>query len=102
MLVIKISLLLLISFQDLWLSVLHKKLVGRGVIGVSQLASNKGHIRIYCHCTHPQQLIQGLGAVTVFGLNLQASNVELSLQGTNNVSSVHRYILQGETGLQSR
>jgi hypothetical protein len=77
--------------------------VGQGVLGATQLSNNnKGPVRIYCHCTAPNALFTGLGAVTIFGLNLRASSVELSLQGTHNVSSVHRYILQGENGLQSR
>jgi len=89
-------------FQDFWVSVLYKKLVGTGVVGVSLLRDKRGPVRIYCHCTEPSALHPGLGGVTIFGINLLADAIELSLQGTHNVSSVDRYILQGETGLQSQ
>ncbi|XP_059468626.1 heparanase-like [Neocloeon triangulifer] len=92
----------LIPNPDFWVSILHKKLVGTGVVGVTLLNDFKGPVRIYCHCTEPSALHPGLGAVTIFGVNLLPDAIELSLQGTHNVSSVDRYILQGESGLQSQ
>ncbi|XP_065342829.1 heparanase-like [Cloeon dipterum] len=92
----------LVPNPDFWVSILYKRLVGTGVVGVTLLKDFKGPVRIYCHCTEPSALHPGLGGVTIFGINLLSDAIELSLQGTHNVSSVDRYILQGETGLQSQ
>jgi hypothetical protein len=84
-------------------SLLHKALIGRGVLDVEQNYNNNTHIHIYCHCTnhHGAQLFGETvsykhGAVTCFGISRSSTKTKITLklgsQGKWN-DEVHQYML---------
>lgn len=52
---------------DWWISVAFKTFVSEKVL---QFQSYTGNVRLYAHCTPEKSLIDQVGAITIFGMNL--------------------------------
>jgi hypothetical protein len=81
-------------WQDWWVSVLYKKLVGLGVLNVvgddimeTSCPGEQGHVRLYCHCTHQS------GAVTLFGVNIMNRETQVMVTGLPKSDTVLAYML---------
>jgi hypothetical protein len=89
--------------QDFWVSLLHKALVGRVVLGVKHGQSNDSHIHMYCHCTnyHASALFGEAvsykpGDITCFGVSHLSTTAKINLKLGSNVEwtdEVHQYLL---------
>ncbi|XP_063237070.1 heparanase-like isoform X1 [Bacillus rossius redtenbacheri] len=83
---------------DWWLSVLYKRVVGRGVL---RAPLPTGDVRLYCHCGPP-----GVPhSLAVFGANLGQRSALVQLEGAARprpASAVLAYVLTGQHGPLSR
>lgn len=89
-------------WQDWWVSVLYKKLVGPGVLNVigdnataTSCSGEQGHVRLYCHCSRLE------GAVTLFGVNIMTRVSEVIVTEPQTSESVLVYELTADI-LRSR
>ncbi|KAL0281439.1 UNVERIFIED_CONTAM: hypothetical protein PYX00_002426 [Menopon gallinae] len=58
---------------DYWISLVHKRLVGRKVLRVKfSRKSKEKHLRLYCHCL--KKITNATGGVVLFGMNLSNSS----------------------------
>lgn len=106
-------------FQDYWVSVLHKALIGSEVLDIKILTGNKTRIETVAHCTKmsPFDPNEGIlapeyrynrGAITVFGVNMGSESVKISLKtGEKQSLPLHQYFLtassrqNGKTAVRS-
>jgi hypothetical protein len=89
--------------QDLWVSLLHKALVGRVVLGAKHSHSNDTRIHMYCHCTNDRaSALLGKavsyepGDITCFGVSHLSTTVKINLKlGSTGkwTDEVHQYLL---------
>jgi hypothetical protein len=89
-------------WQDWWVSVLYKKLVGLGVLNVvgddikeTSCLGKRGHVRLYCHCARQR------GALTLFGVNLMNRGSQVVVTGLPTSDAVSAYVLTAKI-LRSR
>lgn len=79
-------------YQDYWASLLHKTLVGRGVLETRiRRHSDNDNVHYYSQCTKRSALYDK-GAVTIFGVNLTPGTVTANLKGLD-IKTLHKYIL---------
>jgi hypothetical protein len=90
-------------WQDWWISVLYKKLVGFGVLNVvtddimeTSCVGEQGHVRLYCHCAHQH------GAVTLFGVNIMNRESQVMVTGLPASDGVLAYVLTADIILRSK
>jgi hypothetical protein len=91
-----------LCWQDWWVSLLYKKLVGQGVLNVvgddimeTTCSGEQGHVRLYCHCACQR------GAVTLFGINIMNSESQVMVTGLPTSDTVLAYVLTADI-LRSR
>ncbi|XP_044728924.1 heparanase-like isoform X2 [Chrysoperla carnea] len=90
---------------DWWISLIYKSLVGNRVLNYYTATNKK--VRLYCHCTVEESLVDHLQGVTVFGINLNSYPTQVEIQILNNVhysrhTKVFEYGLTGFGKLTSR
>ncbi|XP_064603735.1 inactive heparanase-2-like isoform X1 [Liolophura sinensis] len=84
---------------DYWLTLLHKRLVGRKVLKVTSSEHNR-HFRIYAHCSKEHGHPHG---VTFFFQNMLSSEVKLNLeQYTNHYYELYILTAGGDGSLTSK
>ncbi|KAL2746427.1 MATH and LRR domain-containing protein PFE0570w-like [Vespula maculifrons] len=76
---------------DYWVSVLHKKLVGREVLDTRIQVGNKSHVHFYVQCTKASAIYEK-GALTIFGINLTPMKIRANLKDLK-IKSLHEYVL---------
>ncbi|KAM9237787.1 heparanase isoform 2-T2 [Dugong dugon] len=91
-------------FQDYWLSLLFKKLVGTNVLMASVKGPDRNKLRVYLHCTNINHPRYKEGDLTLYALNLH--NVTMSLQLPYHLfdKQVDKYLVKpsGPDGLLSK
>nr|XP_061782806.1 heparanase [Nerophis lumbriciformis] len=91
---------------DYWLTLLHKSLVGRGVLSAAVFAEASGsrRVRLYLHCGATRRY--AAGAVTLIAMNLGKMAAQVAVPTWLAASGVDAFVLQsdveGEDGLLSR
>lgn len=85
-------------YQDYWVSLLYKTLVGREVLEMKLQSENESPVYFYSQCTKSSALYTK-GAITIFGINLTPKKVIVSLKDFK-IQILHKYILSPdfETG----
>ncbi|XP_017762991.1 PREDICTED: heparanase-like [Eufriesea mexicana] len=63
---------------DWWVSVIYKQLVSEKVLQLSPI--NIDYIRFYAHCTPENAWINGVSAITIFGINLNKIPIYISVK----------------------
>ncbi|XP_032688357.1 heparanase-like isoform X2 [Odontomachus brunneus] len=63
---------------DWWISVVYKQLVSEKVLKLVT-PNNYGHVRLYAHCTSQQALIDGVPAITIYGMNIDKVAVQINI-----------------------
>ncbi|XP_035723343.1 uncharacterized protein LOC118442165 [Vespa mandarinia] len=76
---------------DYWVSVLHKKLVGREVLDTRIQIGNRSHVHFYVQCTKASATYEK-GALTIFGINLTPMKIRANLKGLK-IKNLHEYVL---------
>ncbi|XP_015181681.1 PREDICTED: uncharacterized protein LOC107069156 [Polistes dominula] len=76
---------------DYWVSVLHKKLVGREILDTRIQMDNESHVHFYVQCTKASAIYQR-GALTIFGINLTPMKIRANVKGFK-IKNLHEYIL---------
>lgn len=79
--------------QDYWVSLLHKRLVGREVLE-TRSQSNNSHVYLYAQCAKPSASYDR-GAMTIFGVNFTPEKAIASLKGVK-IKTLHAYILTSD------
>ncbi|XP_061886877.1 heparanase [Entelurus aequoreus] len=91
---------------DYWLTLLHKSLVGRGVLSAAIFAETSGsrRVRLYLQCSATRRY--AAGAVTLIAMNLGKMAAQVAVPTWLAASGVDAFVLQsdveGEDGLLSR
>ncbi|XP_043497663.1 uncharacterized protein LOC122521203 [Polistes fuscatus] len=76
---------------DYWVSVLHKKLVGREILDTRIQTDNGSHVHFYVQCTKASAIYQR-GALTIFGINLNPMKIRANVKGFE-IKNLHEYVL---------
>ncbi|CAL7938471.1 unnamed protein product [Xylocopa violacea] len=92
----------IIPNPDWWVSVIYKQFVSEKVLRIT-FENNLDYIRLYAHCTPEKALISGIPAITIYGVNVNKSPVQVIFQGipTFQNAKVFSYALTSDN-LQSR
>uniref|UniRef100_A0A2K6TEY6 Heparanase n=1 Tax=Saimiri boliviensis boliviensis TaxID=39432 RepID=A0A2K6TEY6_SAIBB len=91
-------------FQDYWLSLLFKKLVGTKVLMASVKGPARGNLRVYLHCTNINNPRYKEGDLTLYAINLHNVTKYLRLPHPFFNKQVDKYLLRplGPDGLLSK
>ncbi|XP_020844092.1 heparanase [Phascolarctos cinereus] len=81
-------------YQDYWLSLLFKQLVGTKVLTASVKSPDKGKLRLYLHCTNSNHPKYKEGDLTLYVLNLHNNTKYLKLPSKFCDKHVEKYILE--------
>ncbi|XP_044727078.1 uncharacterized protein LOC123290808 [Chrysoperla carnea] len=63
-----------------WVGLLHKNLLGRNILDVKVTGTNRTRSQVYGHCTKRQNNYIRRGAVTLFAINTQKTNMSIALR----------------------
>ncbi|XP_054613566.1 heparanase [Dunckerocampus dactyliophorus] len=89
---------------DYWLTLLHKTLVGRGVLSAAIFTKSTARVRLYLHCASIRRYARG--ALTLLAMNLSKVAAKVAVPTWLAASAVDAFVLQsereGEDGLLSR
>ncbi|XP_004282208.1 heparanase isoform X3 [Orcinus orca] len=91
-------------FQDYWLSLLFKKLVGTNVLMASVKGPDRNKLRVYLHCTNINHPRYKEGDITLYALNLHNVTKRLQLPHHLFDKQVDKYLIKpsGPNGLFSK
>ncbi|XP_007447592.1 PREDICTED: heparanase isoform X3 [Lipotes vexillifer] len=91
-------------FQDYWLSLLFKKLVGTNVLMASVKGPDRNKLRVYLHCTNINHPRYKEGDLTLYALNLHNVTKRLRLPHHLFDKQVDKYLIKpsGPNGLFSK
>ncbi|XP_044912098.1 heparanase isoform X3 [Felis catus] len=91
-------------FQDYWLSLLFKKLVGTNVLRASVKGPDSRKLRVYLHCTNINHPRYKEGDLTLYALNLHNVTKRLQLPYHLFDKQVDKYVVKplGPDGLLSK
>ncbi|XP_065733234.1 heparanase isoform X3 [Phocoena phocoena] len=91
-------------FQDYWLSLLFKKLVGTNVLMASVKGPDRNKLRVYLHCTNINHPRYKEGDLTLYALNLHNVTKRLQLPHHLFDKQVDKYLIKpsGPNGLFSK
>ncbi|XP_011505560.1 PREDICTED: heparanase-like [Ceratosolen solmsi marchali] len=84
---------------DWWVTLMFKQFVSNKVLSLNT-PDNFGNIRLYAHCALKQTFLNGLPAVTIYGINLNDEKKRMYIQGISNKSNIFAYFLTSDN-LQS-